>query len=406
MNPKSAVLLGALLSFTLVTSGCPGTGESELDLAIDTAKASLGAEYDADLVTFDSLGFTAAKMEQTTPDYGIDTVALYGEAAAITFGREKLKATTKTQGDYLRTIVQNGVVDGIEDFARSLVVLGQTDQTDPLLNQPLIRYSYIDLGYRVENILCLSNIHKQLDAGEPLFRTRCDLAMDLGSISESYALQALLFSNLKAELKQEAAALGTYLAAIDDVRKQLGTAAGTPDFLNELNAKVQVVKDLLKTRQTQQASFGERVNSGLNVAGGAIASGASLIAPATEPGADHSSAVQNLQTLLDQLAAAQVDIDAGMDGTGAVGALPQDALAGLDGAVKTAGDAITAAAGGDTQSALMQATQAMQTAQMSFDQRYLQLQKSMQNENRQYTTVSNVLKTKHDTVKNSIGNIR
>jgi hypothetical protein len=37
---------------------------------------------------------------------------------------------------------------------------------------------------------------------------------------------------------------------------------------------------------------------------------------------------------------------------------------------------------------------------------YLQLQTAMQQDNRQYTTVSNVLKTKHDTVKNSINNIR
>jgi hypothetical protein len=43
---------------------------------------------------------------------------------------------------------------------------------------------------------------------------------------------------------------------------------------------------------------------------------------------------------------------------------------------------------------------------MSFNLQYLQLQETMQNENRQYTMVSNIMKTKHDTVKNSIGNIR
>jgi hypothetical protein len=30
----------------------------------------------------------------------------------------------------------------------------------------------------------------------------------------------------------------------------------------------------------------------------------------------------------------------------------------------------------------------------------------MQNDNRQYTAVSNIMKTKHDTVKNTIANIR
>jgi len=55
---------------------------------------------------------------------------------------------------------------------------------------------------------------------------------------------------------------------------------------------------------------------------------------------------------------------------------------------------------------LLSATQAMQEAQMSFNMQYLQLQNSMQNDNRQFSMVSNIMKTKHGTVKNTIGNIR
>lgn len=58
------------------------------------------------------------------------------------------------------------------------------------------------------------------------------------------------------------------------------------------------------------------------------------------------------------------------------------------------------------QSQLLTATQQMQETQMSFNLQYLQLQSQMQNENRAYTAVSNIMKTKHDTVKNSISNIR
>ena len=47
-----------------------------------------------------------------------------------------------------------------------------------------------------------------------------------------------------------------------------------------------------------------------------------------------------------------------------------------------------------------------QESQMSFNLQYLQLQSQMQSENRSYTAVSNIMKTKHDTVKNSISNIR
>jgi hypothetical protein len=55
---------------------------------------------------------------------------------------------------------------------------------------------------------------------------------------------------------------------------------------------------------------------------------------------------------------------------------------------------------------LTRALQSLQEAQMSFNLQYLQLQQKMQNDSRQFTAVSNIMKTKHDTVKNSISNIR
>jgi septal ring factor EnvC (AmiA/AmiB activator) len=64
------------------------------------------------------------------------------------------------------------------------------------------------------------------------------------------------------------------------------------------------------------------------------------------------------------------------------------------------------AAGGSGQDQLLNATKQMQETQMSFNLQYLQLQSQMQHENRSYTAVSNIMKTKHDTVKNSISNIR
>jgi predicted metal-dependent hydrolase len=55
---------------------------------------------------------------------------------------------------------------------------------------------------------------------------------------------------------------------------------------------------------------------------------------------------------------------------------------------------------------LLAATKQMRETQMSFNLQYLQLQSQMQNENRSYTAISNIMKTKHDTVKNSISNVR
>src|SRR6476469_2820923 len=55
---------------------------------------------------------------------------------------------------------------------------------------------------------------------------------------------------------------------------------------------------------------------------------------------------------------------------------------------------------------LLNATKQMQETQMSFNLQYLQLQSQMQHESRTYTAISNIMKTKHDTVKNSISNVR
>jgi hypothetical protein len=44
--------------------------------------------------------------------------------------------------------------------------------------------------------------------------------------------------------------------------------------------------------------------------------------------------------------------------------------------------------------------------QMSFSLQYLALQSQMQHENRSYTAISNIMRTKHETARNSISNVR
>jgi hypothetical protein len=50
--------------------------------------------------------------------------------------------------------------------------------------------------------------------------------------------------------------------------------------------------------------------------------------------------------------------------------------------------------------------QNLQEMSQSFNMQYLALQQNMQDESRRFTLVSNVLKAKHDTAKNAIGNVR
>jgi hypothetical protein len=48
----------------------------------------------------------------------------------------------------------------------------------------------------------------------------------------------------------------------------------------------------------------------------------------------------------------------------------------------------------------------LQEMNQSFNTQYLYLQQKMQDESRRFTLLSNVMKTKHDTAKNSISNVR
>ncbi len=63
-------------------------------------------------------------------------------------------------------------------------------------------------------------------------------------------------------------------------------------------------------------------------------------------------------------------------------------------------------AGPNSDQALRDATREMQETQMSFNLQYLQLQNSMQNDNRQFITVSNIMKTKSTTIRDSINNVK
>lgn len=55
---------------------------------------------------------------------------------------------------------------------------------------------------------------------------------------------------------------------------------------------------------------------------------------------------------------------------------------------------------------MMARMQQLQEMNQSFNLQYLALQENMQNESRRFSLLSNIMKTKHDTAKNSIGNLR
>ena len=55
---------------------------------------------------------------------------------------------------------------------------------------------------------------------------------------------------------------------------------------------------------------------------------------------------------------------------------------------------------------LMRSTKETQEMNQSFNLQYLTLHKKMQEDNRRFTMISNIMKTKHDTARNAINNVR
>ena len=82
----------------------------------------------------------------------------------------------------------------------------------------------------------------------------------------------------------------------------------------------------------------------------------------------------------------------------------------LDGVIERISDEaledVAGGIGGNGADPMMHGTTNMQDMNQTFNLQYLQLQQEMQGENRKFTTLSNVLKTKHDTAKATINNVR
>lgn len=158
-------------------------------------------------------------------------------------------------------------------------------------------------------------------------------------------------------------------------------------------------------KQTQGSTFGEKVNSGLNAAGTLVTQGASLLGGALPGAAVISAAVSSVGQLANSGATSASYAATGVVGLGSSTSAGGTALGSTPlvvGSGSTAGPNLLAGAGtnGLGQYSMDIATMSAQNAQM------LQVQMAMQRENTMFTSISNVLKTKHDTAKNSVGNIR
>jgi len=168
------------------------------------------------------------------------------------------------------------------------------------------------------------------------------------------------------------------------------------------NTGLRVKIDQSRTRQAPRTDFGSMVSTGLSRTAGAVMDAGKLAAPFIPGGAVLSAAISGVGSLKSSAAGmtssgsnstqltGSGQMTSGLSGSGS--ALGSDGLPSVGDAAGGGG----AFAGGKE----------FLSMQASFNMQYLMLQQKMQSENRQFTTLSNVMKTKHDTAKNAINNVR
>ena len=172
---------------------------------------------------------------------------------------------------------------------------------------------------------------------------------------------------------------------------------------------IQLDSSSTTVRQSPRTDFGTQVRNGISAGAGTAGAAIGVAAPFVPGAAVLSAAMSGTAGSLGSGGAvgggaaygggsgmsggAGVDIPVGGPGLGT----PIGGGAGAGGA---------AGGSGNNQQDLLNQTKGMQEMMQSFNLQYLQLQEKMQAENRSFTTVSNVMKTKHDTAKSSISNVR
>jgi hypothetical protein len=184
-------------------------------------------------------------------------------------------------------------------------------------------------------------------------------------------------------------------------------------------------------RQTPKTEFGDRVKAGLDATGSAVAQGAAVVAPFVPGGAIVSAAVSSVGTMSNTQSSGQAlsaGVSGGLGGGGAVSSQYAstgvvNVGGGVGGINTTVGGAGTAVGGvtvpgtvpggggigqlqlgGSSSSTVGSFNQEMVQAQADNSQ-LIQVQIQMNHENQVFSTISNVLKVRNDTVKNTIQNV-
>ncbi|MBZ4397054.1 hypothetical protein OWM54_05895 [Myxococcus sp. MISCRS1] len=168
-------------------------------------------------------------------------------------------------------------------------------------------------------------------------------------------------------------------------------------------------------RQTPETGFGARLHNGLNSAAGAVGTGVGAVAGMIPGGQIVSAAVSSVHTLSNTSGsgagpyAGVMSTAVGAGGGGVVGgASVGGAAVGISGVAGGIGGGVA----GPGTGALGTSTSDTVGGNFSLNQmaaensKLLNLQAAIQQESQTFTAISNVMKSRHDCIKNSISNVR
>jgi hypothetical protein len=184
---------------------------------------------------------------------------------------------------------------------------------------------------------------------------------------------------------------------------------------------VRISNNVTIARQTPKTDFGDRVKAGLDTGVGVVANGAAVVGSVIPGGAIVSAAVSSVGGMTGGRTNPGGAVSASYGATGVVtlgggggginttvgggggvgGGVTMGTTVGGGGTVTSGSNYLPGTGSstiGDMNQQLIQSQG--ENAEM------MKLQTQMQHENVVFTSVSNVLKTRHDTAKNSIGNVR
>jgi hypothetical protein len=167
-------------------------------------------------------------------------------------------------------------------------------------------------------------------------------------------------------------------------------------------------------QQSSQANFGQRVQAGVNAVGGAVSSGVGLATGMLPGGGIVSAAVSSMSVLSQGASTGNASTPystalpggTGGSGGGGVGVPSVNTTVGSPGGVGIPGTGNSSLNIGGNGGAAGAEFGGELSGMFNEQKNLLKMQATLQHESQRFTAISNVMKTRHDTIKNSIGNIR